>query len=380
MRKGRMALIYLDHAATTPTSVEVLEAMLPFFVNQFGNPSSSYDAARTARRAIDCARAQTAALIGASAQEIYFTSGGSEADNWALCGAMRAAAPDKKHVIVSAIEHHAVLRCCEALEKEGFSVSYVPADQNGVVQLDAVRKEITEKTALISVMLANNEVGTIQPIQEIAALARENGIQMHTDAVQAVGHIPVDVHALGVDMLSMSAHKFYGPKGVGALYIQKGTRLGRLIYGGEQEKGMRAGTENVPGIVGMGKAASLAKENLDAEGKWIAALRDEMIEQLQHKLPKATINGISAQRLPGHLHMTIDHMDSNILLMQLDMLGIAASSGSACASGANERSHVMKAMGRTGSQQADLRLSLGRGNTKDEISKTIDALVRICNP
>ena len=379
MRKGRMALIYLDHAATTPTRVEVLEAMMPFFVNQFGNPSSSYDAARTARRAIDCARAQVAALIGASAQEIYFTSGGSEADNWALYGAMRAAAPDKKHVIVSTIEHHAVLRCCKALEKEGFSVSYVPADQNGVVQLDAVRKEITEKTALISVMLANNEVGTIQPIQEIAALARENGIQMHTDAVQAVGHIPVDVRSLGVDMLSMSAHKFYGPKGVGALYIQKGTRLGRLIYGGEQEKGMRAGTENVPGIVGMGKAALLAKENLDAEGKWIAALRDEMIEQLQHKLPKATINGISAQRLPGHLHMTIDHMDSNILLMQLDMLGIAASSGSACASGATERSHVMKAMGRTDSQQADLRLSLGRGNTEDEIRETIDALVRICN-
>ena len=372
-------MIYLDHAATTSLKPDVLQAMLPYFSDQFANASSSYQAARAAQRAIDLAKGQIAALIGASAQEIYMTSGGSESDNWALFGVMRSAAPEKRQLIVSSIEHHAVLRACEALEREGYLVTYAPVDGDGVVDIEAIRRAITPQTALISVMLANNETGVIQPIREIARMAHAYGALMHTDAVQAVGHIPVDVQELDVDLLSMSAHKFYGPKGVGALYIRKGTHIGRLIYGGEQEKGMRAGTENTAGIVGMGKAALLAMQSMEKSAARIQALRNEMIDLIRSCIPGAAINGLGAARLPGHVHVTIDHAHSALLLMQLDMAGVAASSGSACASGAAERSHVMAAMGHTGDDQADLRFTLGERNTREEITRTVDLLAGILN-
>ena len=372
-------MIYLDHAATTPLSAEALQAMLPFLQDQYANASSSYEAARHARHAIDVAKAKTAALIGAEAHEIYITSGGTEADNWALFGAMRAEPPDKRHLIVSAIEHHAVLKTCQELEQEGFRVTYAPVDRRGVVDIDAVEKAISPQTALISVMLANNEVGTIQPIREIAEMAHRYGCLMHTDAVQAAGHIPVDVKALGVDLLSLSAHKFYGPKGVGALYIRTGTRIDRLIFGGEQESGLRAGTENVAGIAGMGRAAELALAALERDAAHVGALRDCMIGMAEEKLTGVEVNGLGAPRLPGHVHMTIDHADASLLLMQLDMNGIAASSGSACASGIAERSHVMAAMGIAGEHQADLRFTFGRQNTREDVVKTIEVLRRILN-
>ena len=370
-------MIYLDHAATTPLKSEVLDEMIPFLREQYANASSTYAAARTARRAVDFARSQVASLIGAETREIYFTSGGSEADNWAIWGVMRASEREKRHIITSSIEHPAVIRTCEALEREGYEVTYLPVDDQGVVNADALIHAITPQTALISVMLANNELGTIQPVQRIAQIARRYGILVHTDAVQAAGHIPVDVNALGVDLLSMSAHKFYGPKGIGALYIRKGTKISHLIHGGEQEMGMRAGTENTAGIVGMGKAAELAKNLLEDDGRYITELREAMIAKAKSRIPGVRINGERAERLPGHVHMTVDGADSSLVIMQLDMMGIAASSGSACASGAAERSHVMKAMGIQGSNQADIRFTLGRQNTIEEINQAIDALTSI---
>lgn len=376
MRKGSLTLvIYLDHAATTPIKDEVLQVMLPYLKSQYANASSSYSAARDARRAIDAARMQVARLIGAHAYEIYVTSGGSESDNWAISGAARAAG--KRHIVTSSIEHHAVLRTCEALEKDGFRVTYVPVKRNGVVDMEEIRRLITPETALVSIMLANNEVGTLQPVAEIAALAHRYGALMHTDAVQAVGHIPVDVDKLGVDLLSLSAHKFYGPKGIGALYIRKGTKLDRLIHGGEQEMGMRAGTENTAGIVGMGKAAALAGPSIETHTGKITALRNAMIRMALERLPSVRINGMDAERLPGHVHMTIEGIDSSLLLMQLDMMGIAASAGSACAAGAAERSHVIEAMGIKGENQADIRFTIGEQNTYEDVSMTIEALVRI---
>lgn len=367
-------MIYLDHAATTPLDDDVLQAMLPYLQNQYGNASSSYALGRSAKNAIDAAKVRIASLIGADAQEIYMTSGGTEADNWALFGVMRTALPEKNHLIVSSIEHHAVLRCCKALEREGFCVTYAPVDRSGVVDIEAVQRAITPRTALISVMLANNEVGTIQPVREIAALAHAHGALMHTDAVQAAGHIGLNVDELSVDLLSMSAHKFYGPKGIGALYMRKGTRVSRFIHGGEQEKGLRAGTENVAGIVGMGKAAEIATMRLEADRMDLTHLRDLMVAHAKESLPSVTINGADAMRLPGHVHMTIDNADATLLLMQLDMQGIAASSGSACASGITERSHVIHAMGIAKEHQADLRFTFGRQNTQADVMKTIDVL------
>lgn len=370
-------MIYLDHAATTPLNEQVLQVMMPFFQVHYSNASSVYASARQSRRAVDAARTQVADLIGAKAQEIYFTSGGSEADNWALFGAMQGAGCSKGHIVTTSIEHAAILRTCEELERQGYAVTYVPVDENGVVSDEAVMNAITPETVLISVMLANNEVGTVQPVQAITQKAHEKGILVHTDAVQAVGHIPVDVNMLGVDMLSMSAHKFYGPKGIGALYIRKGTRIGRMVYGGEQEMGMRAGTENLPAIVGMGKAAELAGTGLGEDSASIICLRDKMIEALKHRISGVRINGEMAERLPGHVHITVDGIDSSLVMMQLDMMGIAASSGSACAAGAAERSHVIRAMGICGENQADIRFSLGVMNTYDEILKTVEALAKI---
>lgn len=369
-------MIYLDHAATTPVRDEVLQAMLPYFSERFANASGSYTSAREAHQAIDRARAQIGRAIGAQRHEIYFTSGGTEADNWALWGIVRAV-PGKRHIITSSIEHHAVLNACKALEEQGISVTYLPVDGDGLIDPDDVQCAIRPDTALISVMLANNEVGTIEPIAKIARIARAHGIPLHTDAVQAVGHIPVDVDALGVDMLSISAHKFYGPKGIGALYIRNGVRIANLIDGGAQERGLRAGTENTPAIVGMGEALRLAAEKMPETSERIVRLREQMIEEIARRIPGAHVNGMCARRLPGHIHLTIDGADTRLVLMRLDMEGIEASAGSACASGAVERSHVLKAMGIEGENQADLRLTLGEENTLEQIMQTVDALARI---
>lgn len=368
-------MIYLDHAATTAVRREVLDAMLPYFCGQYANASGSYGAARQARRAAENARGQVAAAIGAKRAEIYFTSGGSEADNWALFGAIRAG--KKKKIITTGIEHHAVLEACDALRAMGCEVAYAGADQMGRVCPQEIRRLLDEDTAIVSVMLANNEVGTIQPIQEIAAAAHEAGALMHTDAVQAVGHIPVDVNRLGVDLLSMSAHKFGGPKGIGALYVRSGVRIDPLIYGGAQERGMRAGTENLPGIVGMGEAARMAGEEMEGAMQAVASLRDQLEEMLLAQIPGLRVNGDGKNRLPGHLHVSIRHMDANLLLMRLDMEGIAASSASACAAGAMERSHVIRAMGLDDGDQADLRLTIGPENTLEEMQQTVGAIRRI---
>ena len=369
-------MIYLDHAATTPVKDCVLDAMLPYFSKHFANASSGYQAARESRRAIEAARAQVAELIGAQPNEVYFTSGGSESDNWALTGVYEAHAQNKQRIVSSAFEHHAVLNTCLALAQKGADVVYLPVSSQGLVRCEEAEKAITKATALVSVMMANNEVGSIQPIREIAEIAHRQGALMHTDAVQAAGHIEVDVNALGVDLLSLSAHKFYGPKGIGALYIRKGTRINRFVYGGEQEKGLRAGTENIAAIVGMGAAATEAKKTLCAQQSRISALRDYMIDRLQH-LPNARVNALEAPRLPGHVHITLASEDTSLLLMQLDMRGIAASSGSACASGVSQRSHMIEAMGIAGDAQADLRFTLGDQTTKEEIDRTIDALMSI---
>lgn len=368
-------MIYLDHAATTPMKKDVLDAMLPYFTDSFANASGSYAAARKARGAMDAARNQIALALGAKRSEIYFTSGGSESDNWALCGVVRAGG--KKRIVTTAIEHHAVLETCAALEREGYEVVYAPVDLCGRVNPQTIRSLMTENTALVSVMMANNEVGTIQPIAEISRIAHEFGALMHTDAVQAAGHIPLDVQALGVDMLSLSAHKFGGPKGIGALYVKTGTRLGNLIYGGAQEKGMRAGTENLPGIVGMAKAIQMAEESLTVVSMRVCELRDRLEREILGAIPDVRVNGDRENRLPGHLHISIPDVDANMLLMRLDMEGIAASSASACAAGAMERSHVMRAMGLAGERQADLRLTLGEDNTGEDVELTVSALKRI---
>ena len=368
-------MIYLDHAATTPVKKEVLESMLPYFSGEYANPSGSYAGGRKARRAMDNAREKVAAALGAKRSEIYFTSGGSEADNWALRGVVFSG--NKRRIVVSSIEHHAILETCAALEQMGVEVAYAPVDKQGYVSPQAIRQLMTEDTALVSVMLANNEVGTIQPIREIADIAHEFGALMHTDAVQAVGHIALDVAALGVDLLSLSSHKFYGPKGIGALYVKSGVKLTNLIYGGAQEKGLRAGTENVPAIVGMGRAIELASQSLNESAEKISALRDQLEVEILAQIPVVRINGAKDRRLPGHLHLSFEGMDANLLLMRLDMEGIAASSASACAAGAMERSHVIRAMGLEEDGWADLRLTLGEENTPEDIEKTVAALKRI---
>ena len=368
-------MIYLDHAATTPVRAEALEAMLPYFAQRFANASSGYAAARESRAAIDCARSEVAATIGAKPGEIYFTSGGSESDNWALMG-LASAQPEKKHIITTKIEHHAVLNSCHALERRGYQVTYLDVDKMGGVSTESLERVIRPDTLLVSVMLANNEVGTIEPVAALSQIAHAHGAYMHTDAVQAVGHIPVSVDELGVDLLSISAHKFGGPKGCGALYVRSGVRIDNLIYGGAQERTLRAGTENVPAIVGMGKALALSVQRMAEETERVCALRDELQARLV-RLGGVHVNGDCPNRLPGHLHVTIEGANTQLLLMQLDMAGIAVSAGSACSSGAAERSHVIEAMGLAGERQADIRFSLGADNTMDEIAAVENTMRRI---
>jgi cysteine desulfurase len=370
-----MKRIYLDHAATTPTHPEVVQAMLPYFADSFGNPSSIYSYGQEARGAVEEARTRLAELIGARSEEIVFTSGGTEADNLALKGVAYAHEPRGNHVITTSIEHHAVLEAVRFLEQRGFVVTYLPVDRYGLVDPRDVERAITNKTILISVIHASNEVGTIEPIAEIGSIAREAGVCLHTDAVQTVGHIPVNVDELNVDLLSMSAHKLYGPKGAGALYVRKGTRLVPLIQGGEQENGRRAGTENSPGIVGLGKAAEIAGREVATEAERLRPLRDRLIAGLLDTMDHVTLNGHPTERLPNNASVSVGFVDGEAVLLNLDLEGICASTGSACSSSSSKPSHVLSALGCPPEQaRGSLRFSLGRGNVEQDVDRVLQIL------
>ena len=373
-----MQRLYLDHAATTPTHPEVVKAMLPYFTDAFGNPSSIYSYGQETKAAIAEARCKVAELIGAHSEEIVFTSGGTEADNLALKGVAYANEHKGNHIITTSIEHHAVLEACKFLERRGFKVTYLPVDEYGLVNPQDVKKAITDKTILVSVIHANNEVGTIEPIREISTIAREAGIYLHTDAVQTVGHIPVNVDELGVDLLSISAHKLYGPKGVGALYIRKGTRLLAIMHGGVQEDRRRAGTENVPAIVGLGKAVELAQQEMDRELERLTYLRDKLIKGLLERIDHIRLNGHPTKRLPNNVNMCIDFVEGESMLLNLDLEGICTSTGSACSSASLEPSHVLAALGLPPEQaHGSLRLTLGSENTEGDIERVLEILPRI---
>ncbi len=373
-----MERIYLDNAATTRVRPEVAEAVLPAMTETYGNASSVHSFGREAKKAMEKARAQVAAAIGAKKEEIYFTAGGSEADNWAIKGAAHALRRKGLHIITTSIEHHAVLHTCQALEKEGFEVTYLPVDEYGLVTPEQVEAAIRPDTILVSVMAANNEIGTIEPIAEIGAVCRAHKVLFHTDAVQAVGHMPLDVAAMQIDMLSLSGHKFYAPKGVGALYIRTGVRIENLIEGGAQERNRRAGTENVPAIVGMGKAIELITAEMAEENARISGLRDRLIAGILDAIPESRLNGHPTKRLPGNVNVSIRYIEGEALLLSLDMAGIAASSGSACTSGSLDPSHVLLAIGLPHEiAHGSLRLTIGRDNTQDEIDRVLEELPKI---
>ncbi len=373
-----MRRIYLDYAATTPTHPDVVKAMLPYFTDSFGNPSSIYICGQDAREAVEEARASVAALLGANNEEIVFTSGGTEADNTALKGAVYASNGKDKHIITSAIEHHAILETGHFLERQGFEVTYLPVDGHGMVDPDDVRRAITSKTIIVSIMHANNEIGTIQPVAEIAEITREAGVYLHTDAVQAVGHIPFSVDRLGVDLLSLSAHKLYGPKGVGAIYIRKGTKLVSFMHGGEQEFGRRASTHNVPGIVGLGKAAQIARQEMDEEAERVGRFRDKLIDGILENVEHARLNGHPQARLPNNVNVSISYAEGESMCLKLDQEGICCSTGSACSSAVTEPSHVLLALGLDPLQaHSSLRFSLGKWTTEEEIDRVLDVLPRV---
>ena len=373
-----MNRIYLDHAATTPVSESVLSEMMPFFRNCWGNASAVYATGREARKAIEKARKQVAEAIGAEPREILFTGGGSESDNLAVKGTAFALREKGKHIITTAIEHPAVLNTCHWLVKQGFEITYVKPDPTGVIDPAKVRACIRAETVLISMMAANNEIGTIEPVAEIGAIAKERDILFHTDAVQAVGAIPVNVQKWNADLLSISAHKFYGPKGAGALYVRRGTRIDSLIHGGEQERGLRAGTENVPAIVGLGKAIETASRDLEKNAEETALLRDRLVNGIMTEIPGARLNGTMDGRLPNNCNISFDGIDGEALLLRLDLAGIAASSGSACTAGNQEISHVLKAIGLTENEaKGSLRLTTGTGNTEKEMDETVRAISEI---
>lgn len=372
-------MIYLDNAATTRMRPEVLEAMLPYLQDAFGNASAGYALARQAHGALDAAREQMrSALHAEKAREVYFTSGGTESDNWAIKGAALANRQKGRHIVTTAVEHHAVLETCEALGREGFSVTYLRPDGEGRVSPEMVRRAVRPDTVLVSVMWANNEVGTVNPIAEIGAFARERGILFHVDAVQAVGHLPIDVVQAKVDLLSLSAHKFHGPKGVGALYIREGVRVADLMDGGAQERGRRAGTENVAGIVGMGEAMRLAEEELSMEAARQSAIRDHMIRRALLEVPGAVLNGSREHRLPGNVNLSVPGVRSEVTLFKMDMAGIACSGGSACTAGAIGASHVLLAMGLPDARvQSAVRFSFSRDTTRGEVDAAVEELKRI---
>jgi cysteine desulfurase len=370
--------IYLDHAATTPVKPVVMDAMRPYYTEHFGNPSSIYGIARESKKAIEAARAQVAKALGAEPVEIYFTSGGSESDNWAIKGVAFANRKKGNHIITSVIEHHAVLHTCQYLEKEGFTVTYLPVDSSGLVNPQELAKAITDKTILISVMYANNEIGTIEPIAELGSIARKHKILFHTDAVQAIGNVPIDVKAQNIDLLSLSAHKFYGPKGCGALFIRKGIRIDNLIHGGGQESRRRAGTENIAGIIGLGNAIELATADIGGHNARIAVMRDRLLKGILDTIPYARLNGHPERRLPGNLNVSFEFIEGESMLLWLDDEGICGSTGSACTSGSLEPSHVMLAIGLPHEvAHGSLRLTLGDTNTEQDVDRVLDVLPKV---
>ncbi len=367
--------IYLDYAATTPVKREVLEEMLPYFSEKFGNPSSIYSYGREGKQALDLARDRVAKALGAKQDEIYFTAGGSESDNWAIKGIAFANKDKGNHIITTKIEHHAVLHTCEALEKEGFEVTYLNVDRYGLIELEELKNSITDKTILITIMFANNEIGTIQPVREIGQIAREKKIYFHTDAVQAFGNVKIDVEDLNIDLLSISAHKIYGPKGIGALYIRKGVKIASFIHGGAQERRRRAGTENVPGIVGFGKAAELAVQNLDNHIQHQLRLRNKLVNGILDKIDYVRVNGHPEQTLPGTVNLAFEFIEGESLLLSLDMIGICCSSGSACTSGSLDPSHVLMAIGLPHEiAHGSLRITIGDFTTEEDIDYVLEEL------
>ena len=369
-------VIYLDHAATTATRPEVVEAMLSYFTENYGNPSTVYELGSKNKSAVTHSRETIAKALGTDAANIYFTAGGSEADNWALVATAEAYKNKGNHIITSKIEHHAILHTCEYLEKErGYEVTYIDVDENGIIKLDELKKAIRPTTILISVMFANNEIGTIQPIKEIGAIAREHGILFHTDAVQAFGQIPIDVDELNIDMLSSSGHKLNGPKGIGFLYIRKGVKIRSFIHGGAQERKRRAGTENVPGIVGFGKAVEIAMATMDKRIKQETELRDYLIDRILAEVPYTRLNGDRERRLPNNANFSFQFIEGESLLIMLDMAGICGSSGSACTSGSLDPSHVLLAIGLPHEiAHGSLRLTLGEDNTREEMDYVVEKI------
>ncbi len=373
-----MNRIYMDNAATTRVTEPVMQAILPYFTDVFGNPSSVHGFGREARKALDAAREQVANALGAKPNEIYFTGCGTESDNWAIRGAAYARRSRGRHIITSAIEHHAVLHTCEQLEKEGFEVTYLGVDEYGLVSPADLESAMREDTILVSIMTANNEIGTIQPIAELAAIAKAHGALFHTDAVQAIGSVKFDVKQMGIDMLSLSGHKFHAPKGVGALYIRNGVKIDRLIRGGAQERTQRAGTENLASIVGMGKAIEIAAENVDEHNAYLTGLRDHMISRILTEIPATRLNGHAEKRLPGNVNVSIRYIEGEALLLSMDLKGVAASSGSACTSGSLDPSHVLLAIGLPHEiAHGSLRLSLSEDNTMEEVDYAVDSLKEI---
>lgn len=371
-------MIYLDNAATTKVNKKVLESMMPYFSEIYCNPSAAYSFATKGRIAIEEARNHAAKLIGASDMEIYFTSGGSESDNWAIKAVAESFSDKGKHIITTKIEHHAVLHTCEYLERHGFDITYLNVDSDGKVRLDELKKSIREDTILISVMTANNEIGTIQPVAEIGKIAHEKGILFHTDAVQAYGHIPINVDEMNIDLLSASGHKFNGPKGVGIMYIRKGVKIRSFIHGGSQERGRRAGTYNVPGIAGLGTAAKLAMENMAKRAEKEKELRDYFIDRISAEITYTVLNGHREDRLPNNINFCFRFVEGESVLIMLDQAGICASSGSACTSGAIDPSHVLRAIGLSDEMAHEsLRLTLSYENTKEEIDTVVGELKRI---
>ena len=370
-----MKRIYMDHSATTPVAQEVLEAMLPYFSLRFGNASSLHSFGLEAKEALEKSREKVAVLLGANPEEVIFTSGGTESDNLALLGIAHRNAKLGKHIITSSVEHPAILETCRRLEREGFSVTYLPVNRDGSIEMSALEEAIRPDTILISVMHANNEIGTIQPIEEIGRLAADRDIYLHTDAVQSVGKIPTNVNDLGVDLLSLSGHKLYGPKGVGALYIRKGTKLERIISGGGHERGLRSGTENVSGIVGLGRASDLAREEMTAEGLRLTQLRDRLAKLVLEKIKNAWVNGGMKKRLPGSLNFGFSYVEGESLLLYLDSKGIAVSTGSACSSHKLEPSHVLLSLGLKPEEcHGSLRITMGRSNTREDVDYVADSI------
>ncbi len=370
--------VYMDNGATTRVTEEVMAAMQPYFCEIYGNPSSVHGFGREARKAVEAARAQVAKAIGAEPREIYFTGCGTEADNWALRGAAYANIKKGRHIITTNFEHHAILHTCQQLEKEGFEVTYLPVDSDGLVTPEQLEAAIRPDTVLVSIMYANNEIGTIEPIPELAAVAKRHGVLFHTDAVQAIGHVEIDVKAQNIDLLSLSGHKFHAPKGIGALYMRHGVRLQRLMTGGAQERGQRPGTENLPGIVGLGKAIELATADIPAKAAKMSTIRDHMIERIMNEIPHVQLNGHPTKRMCGNVNLSFYFIESESVLLHLDLKGVAASSGSACTSGSLDPSHVLLAIGVSHEHaNGSLRLSLCEENTMEEADYVVDCLKEI---